>query len=154
MISVYSIDAGLLGLALAYALNMMGLFQYSVRQSAEVENQVKPLRINSRTESQTQEACFRVLKQYDRFHLNNPSKFLLFIQLESVERVSKYLVIQSEGETITLLRPPPAWPQYGIITFEGSSLVSDSGTHFLRNIWCCIRAQEKVSVEVSHTRSH
>ena len=40
MISVYSIDAGLLGLALAYALNMMGLFQYSVRQSAEVENQV------------------------------------------------------------------------------------------------------------------
>ena len=40
MISVYSIDAGLLGLALTYALNMMGLFQYSVRQSAEVENQV------------------------------------------------------------------------------------------------------------------
>ena len=58
MISVYSIDAGLLGLALAYALNMMGLFQCSVRQSAEVEKSSKPLRINSRTESPTREAYF------------------------------------------------------------------------------------------------
>ena len=34
-------EVGLLGLGLAYALNLMGLFQYSVRQSAEVENQVR-----------------------------------------------------------------------------------------------------------------
>ena len=81
----------------------------------------------------------------DRFRFEKKTfKFLLIVQLESVERVNKYLGIQSEGETVTLLRPPPAWPQYGIITFEGSSLVSDNGTHFLRNIWCCVRAQEKV----------
>ena len=33
-------DAGLIGMALAYALNLMGLFQYSIRQSAEVEGMV------------------------------------------------------------------------------------------------------------------
>ncbi len=46
--SVYSLDSGLLGLALAYALNMMGLFQYSVRQSAEVDSQVRLLAVQQK----------------------------------------------------------------------------------------------------------
>ncbi|CAM9839747.1 unnamed protein product, partial [Ectocarpus sp. 8 AP-2014] len=35
-----SVDAGLLGAALVYVLQLGGLFQWSVRQSAEVENQM------------------------------------------------------------------------------------------------------------------
>ena len=121
---------------------MMGLFQYSVRQSAEVENQVRHCELID--ELSHKHALILDFSSKDRFHSKKPFKFLLLVQLESVERISKYLGVQSEGETVTLLRPPPAWPQYGIITFEGSSLVSDNGTHFLRNIWCCVRAQEKV----------
>lgn len=35
-----ALDAGQVGLALSYALTLMGMFQWSVRQSAEVENMV------------------------------------------------------------------------------------------------------------------
>ena len=45
----------------------------------------------------------------------------------------------------TEVRPPSNWPQYGIVTFEGVSATSASkGPRVLRNMWCCIRAQEKV----------
>ena len=47
----------------------------------------------------------------------------------------------SEGE----VRLPSHWPQYGIITFEGVSATGPSkGPGVLRNLWCCVRAQEKV----------
>ena len=39
------IDPGLLGMALAYAINVMGIFQYTMRQSAELEQQVTPVKI-------------------------------------------------------------------------------------------------------------
>lgn len=35
-----ALDAGQVGLALSYALSLMGMFQWCVRQSAEVENMV------------------------------------------------------------------------------------------------------------------
>lgn len=35
-----ALDAGQVGLALSYSLTLMGMFQWSVRQSAEVENMV------------------------------------------------------------------------------------------------------------------
>lgn len=45
----------------------------------------------------------------------------------------------------TEVQPPSNWPQYGIVTFEGVSATSASkGPSVLRNMWCCIRAQEKV----------
>lgn len=34
------LDAGAVGLALSYAITLMGMFQWGVRQSAEVENMV------------------------------------------------------------------------------------------------------------------
>lgn len=34
-------DAGIVGLGVTYALLLTGMFQWCVRQSAEVENQVK-----------------------------------------------------------------------------------------------------------------
>ncbi|XP_010629028.1 multidrug resistance-associated protein 4 isoform X1 [Fukomys damarensis] len=38
LILAHTLDAGQVGLALSYALTLMGMFQWSVRQSAEVEN--------------------------------------------------------------------------------------------------------------------
>lgn len=35
-----ALDAGQVGLALSYAITLTGMFQWSVRQSAEVENMV------------------------------------------------------------------------------------------------------------------
>ena len=35
------LSGGLVGLTLTYAMALMGLFQWGVRQSAEVENQVR-----------------------------------------------------------------------------------------------------------------
>lgn len=40
LLSVSAVDAGQVGLALSYALTLMGMFQWCVRQSAEVENMV------------------------------------------------------------------------------------------------------------------
>ena len=41
------LDAGLVGLSVTYAMTLMGLFQWGVRQSAEVENQVRTfIRLN------------------------------------------------------------------------------------------------------------
>ncbi len=35
------LDAGSVGLALSYSVTLMGMFQWGVRQSAEVENMVR-----------------------------------------------------------------------------------------------------------------
>ena len=35
-----ALDAGRVGLSMTYAMTLMGMFQWAVRQSAEVENQV------------------------------------------------------------------------------------------------------------------
>ena len=37
---VIGLNSGIVGLSLTYAINLMGAFQWAVRQSAEVENQV------------------------------------------------------------------------------------------------------------------
>ena len=35
-----TVDPGLIGLAIAYAIQLSGTFQYCIRQSAQVENQM------------------------------------------------------------------------------------------------------------------
>ena len=66
--------------------------------------------------------------------------------MAGLERVTKFMETRSEGDLITTTRPTPIWPQYGIVTLEGTSLVNvDEGTKLLKNIWCCIRAEEKVN---------
>ncbi|XP_076446071.1 ATP-binding cassette sub-family C member 4-like isoform X2 [Babylonia areolata] len=70
-------------------------------------------------------------------------------QLLQCYQLCPELDVSSEAE----VRPPPAWPQYGIITFEGVSTNTTTGatgahkgSNVLRNMWCCIRAQEKMGV--------
>lgn len=40
---IVDLNAGLVGLLMTYAIMLMGLFQWGVRQSAEVESQVRNL---------------------------------------------------------------------------------------------------------------
>ncbi|KAL8559581.1 hypothetical protein ACOMHN_018744 [Nucella lapillus] len=55
--------------------------------------------------------------------------------------------VEGSGGEGAEVRPPTPWPQYGIITFEGvSSPGVTKGPNVLRNMWCCIRAHEKMGV--------
>uniref|UniRef100_A0A671RX07 Cystic fibrosis transmembrane conductance regulator n=1 Tax=Sinocyclocheilus anshuiensis TaxID=1608454 RepID=A0A671RX07_9TELE len=94
------------GLALSYAITLMGMFQWGVRQSAEVEN-----------------------------------------LMTSVERVVEYTELESEAPWETQKRPPPDWPNRGLITFDRVNFsYSSDGPVVLKNISAMFRPREKVGI--------
>uniref|UniRef100_A0A673J9V2 Multidrug resistance-associated protein 4 n=1 Tax=Sinocyclocheilus rhinocerous TaxID=307959 RepID=A0A673J9V2_9TELE len=94
------------GLALSYAVTLMGMFQWGVRQSAEVEN-----------------------------------------LMTSVERVVEYTELESEAPWETQKRPPPDWPNRGLITFDRVNFsYSSDGPVVLKNISAMFRPREKVGI--------
>uniref|UniRef100_A0A673J989 Cystic fibrosis transmembrane conductance regulator n=1 Tax=Sinocyclocheilus rhinocerous TaxID=307959 RepID=A0A673J989_9TELE len=98
--------AGDVGLALSYAVTLMGMFQWGVRQSAEVEN-----------------------------------------LMTSVERVVEYTELESEAPWETQKRPPPDWPNRGLITFDRVNFsYSSDGPVVLKNISAMFRPREKVGI--------
>ncbi|KAG8452202.1 hypothetical protein GDO86_004119 [Hymenochirus boettgeri] len=106
LILAESLDAGQVGLALSYAITIMGTFQWGVRQSAEVEN--------------------------------------LMI---SVERVMEYTQLEKEADWESMKRPPPDWPNCGMIRFENVNFsYSLDGPLVLRNLTALVRPQEKVGI--------
>ncbi|KAK2888852.1 hypothetical protein Q8A67_014227 [Cirrhinus molitorella] len=99
-------NAGDVGLALSYAVTLMGMFQWGVRQSAEVEN-----------------------------------------MMTSVERVVEYTELESEAPWETDKRPPPDWPNRGLITFDRVNFsYSSDGPVILKNISAMFRPKEKVGI--------
>ncbi|XP_051562502.1 multidrug resistance-associated protein 4 [Myxocyprinus asiaticus] len=101
-----SMEAGAVGLALSYAVTLMGMFQWGVRQSAEVEN-----------------------------------------LMTSVERVVEYTEIESEAPWETQKRPPPDWPNRGLITFDRVNFsYSADGPIVLKNFTAMFRPREKVGI--------
>ena len=65
--------------------------------------------------------------------------------MTSLERMQEICDVTPEADVVTSLRPAPTWPQYGIVTFEGVSLALDGNhRHALKNLWGCVRAEEKV----------
>ncbi|XP_040281246.1 multidrug resistance-associated protein 4 [Bufo bufo] len=101
-----TLDAGQVGLALSYAITIMGSFQWGVRQSAEVEN--------------------------------------LMI---SVERVMEYTQLEKEAAWESKKRPPPDWPNKGMIAFENVNFAySLDGPLVLRHLTALIRPKEKVGI--------
>uniref|UniRef100_A0A671RW81 Multidrug resistance-associated protein 4 n=1 Tax=Sinocyclocheilus anshuiensis TaxID=1608454 RepID=A0A671RW81_9TELE len=101
-----SMKAGDVGLALSYAITLMGMFQWGVRQSAEVEN-----------------------------------------LMTSVERVVEYTELESEAPWETQKRPPPDWPNRGLITFDRVNFsYSSDGPVVLKNISAMFRPREKVGI--------
>uniref|UniRef100_A0A667ZNZ1 Cystic fibrosis transmembrane conductance regulator n=1 Tax=Myripristis murdjan TaxID=586833 RepID=A0A667ZNZ1_9TELE len=98
------LDAGAVGLALSYAITLMGMFQWGVRQSAEVEN-----------------------------------------MMTSVERVVEYTELESEAPWETQKRPPPEWPNQGLVTFDRVNFsYSADGPLVLQNLKATFRPREKV----------
>uniref|UniRef100_A0A671PYG4 Multidrug resistance-associated protein 4 n=1 Tax=Sinocyclocheilus anshuiensis TaxID=1608454 RepID=A0A671PYG4_9TELE len=101
-----SMKPGDVGLALSYAVTLMGMFQWGVRQSAEVEN-----------------------------------------MMTSVERVVEYTELESEAPWETPKRPPPDWPNWGLITFDRVNFsYSSDGPVVLKNISAMFRPREKVGI--------
>lgn len=73
------------------------------------------------------------------------------MQMNSVSHLLQYHQLTPELPVISEAEPPvpQGWPRYGIITCEAVSVAplmsgTVKGSNLLRNIWCCIRAQEKV----------
>uniref|UniRef100_W5L1F9 Cystic fibrosis transmembrane conductance regulator n=1 Tax=Astyanax mexicanus TaxID=7994 RepID=W5L1F9_ASTMX len=101
-----NLEAGAVGLALSYAVTLMGMFQWGVRQSAEVEN-----------------------------------------MMTSVERVMEYTELENEAPWETQVRPPPEWPNKGLITFDQVNFsYSSDGPVVLKNMSAMIRPKEKVGI--------
>ena len=116
---------GLAGLSITYAILLTTLFQWCVRQSAEVESQVS-------------EGCMSVPQRT----ICSPFVF----QMTSVERVLMYCELATEAEWENpSLALPPGWPTYGIITAESVSFqYHPSLPRVLKNMYFCVRAKEKV----------
>ncbi|XP_054998160.1 ATP-binding cassette sub-family C member 4 isoform X1 [Sorex araneus] len=101
-----TLDAGQVGLALSYALTLMGMFQWCVRQSAEVEN-----------------------------------------MMISVERVMEYTDLEKEAPWESQKRPPPGWPQEGVIVFDNVNFTySLDGPVVLKHLTALIKSREKVGI--------
>ncbi|XP_039997776.1 multidrug resistance-associated protein 4 [Xiphias gladius] len=100
------LDAGSVGLLLTYSVTLMVMFQWGVRQSAEVEN-----------------------------------------MMTSVERVVEYTELESEAPWETQKRPPPDWPNKGLVTFDQVSFsYIDDGPLVLHNLKAMFRPKEKVGI--------
>ncbi|XP_022432640.1 multidrug resistance-associated protein 4 isoform X4 [Delphinapterus leucas] len=101
-----TLDAGQVGLALSYALTLMGMFQWCVRQSAEVEN-----------------------------------------MMISVERVIEYTDLEKEAPWEYQKRPPPSWPQEGVVVFDNVNFsYSLDGPLVLKHLTALIKSREKVGI--------
>ncbi|XP_061027210.1 ATP-binding cassette sub-family C member 4 isoform X2 [Eubalaena glacialis] len=106
LILAETLDAGQVGLALSYALTLMGMFQWCVRQSAEVEN-----------------------------------------MMISVERVIEYTDLEKEASWEYQKRPPPSWPQEGVIVFDNVNFsYSLDGPLVLKHLTALIKSREKVGI--------
>ncbi|XP_059759348.1 ATP-binding cassette sub-family C member 4 isoform X4 [Balaenoptera ricei] len=106
LILAKTLDAGQVGLALSYALTLMGMFQWCVRQSAEVEN-----------------------------------------MMISVERVIEYTDLEKEASWEYQKRPPPSWPQEGVIVFDNVNFsYSLDGPLVLKHLTALIKSREKVGI--------
>ncbi|KAM9836010.1 ATP-binding cassette sub-family C member 4-like [Aulostomus maculatus] len=100
------LEAGGVGLVLTYAVTLIGNFQWTVRQSAEVEN-----------------------------------------MMTSVERVVEYTELKSEAPWETQKRPPPDWPNRGLVTFDHVNFsYSADGQLILKDINATFQPNEKVGI--------
>ncbi|XP_039649399.1 multidrug resistance-associated protein 4-like isoform X1 [Perca fluviatilis] len=100
------LKAGEVGLVLTYAVTLVGNFQWTVRQSAEVEN-----------------------------------------MMTSVERVVEYTELESEAPWTTQKRPPPDWPNKGLVNFNHVNFsYSSDGPPVLKDISTTFQPNEKVGI--------
>lgn len=69
----------------------------------------------------------------------------LLLQMTSVERVVEYTELQSEAPWEMQQRPPPDWPNKGLVTFDRVSFsYSDDSPLVLQSLNATFRPKEKV----------
>ncbi|XP_070223021.1 ATP-binding cassette sub-family C member 4-like, partial [Bos mutus] len=106
LILAETLDLGQVGLVLSLTLTLMGMFQWCVRQSAEVEN-----------------------------------------MMISVERVIEYTDLEKEAPWELEYRPPPSWPNEGLISFINVNFRHKSdGPLVLKNVYAYIHPGRKYGI--------
>ncbi|XP_065758078.1 ATP-binding cassette sub-family C member 4-like [Muntiacus reevesi] len=106
LILVETLDAGHVGLVLSLTITLTSMFQWCVRQSAEVEN-----------------------------------------MMISVERVIEYTDLVKEAPWELEYRPPPSWPNKGVISFNYVNFRHKSdGPLVLRNMYADIYSGRKYGI--------
>ena len=132
---MFNLDAGpgLFGLGLTYVVGLAGMFQFCVRQSAELENQV----------------CILMLSYL--FDVLNKCMFFFYIcKMVSTERVIQYSRLENEASLETVLpqnKPPASWPSEGQISMDNVAFqYSDSLPLVLKNLSFSVRPTEKVGI--------
>lgn len=104
-----SLTPGLVGLLLAYVSQLLGLNQWAVRQSTEVENLMVGCFLGLRS-------CF-----WGQQESNLPSLYFCGNQV-AVERIIEYTRLPSEPPAHTDVQPPQGWPQKGEVAITDLSL--------------------------------
>ncbi|XP_060989138.1 ATP-binding cassette sub-family C member 4-like isoform X2 [Dama dama] len=106
LILVETLDAGHVGLVLSLTITLTSMFQWCVRQSAEVDN-----------------------------------------MMISVERVIEYTDLVKEAPWELEYRPPPSWPNKGVISFNDVNFRHKSdGPLVLRNMYADIYSGRKYGI--------
>ncbi|XP_017911812.1 PREDICTED: multidrug resistance-associated protein 4-like isoform X2 [Capra hircus] len=106
LILVESLDLRQVGLVLSLTLTLTGMFQWCVRQSAEVEN-----------------------------------------MMISIERVIEYTDLEKEASWELGYRPPPSWPNEGLISFINVNFRHKSdGPLVLKNVYAYIHPGLKYGI--------
>ncbi|XP_055398777.1 ATP-binding cassette sub-family C member 4-like isoform X2 [Bubalus kerabau] len=106
LILVETLDAGHVGLVLSLTITLISIFQWCVRQSAEVEN-----------------------------------------TMISVERVIEYTDLVKEASWELEYRPPPSWPNKGMISFYSVNFRHSSDRPLvLKNLYSDFHPRQKVGI--------
>ena len=127
------LDPSLLGLGLTYTLTLATMFQFCMKQSAELENQVK-----------SQSTC-RGIRHWVNVYVD-----LSVVQMISTERILAYGNLKTEASLETepsSSKPPEDWPTKGEIVLEDVSLkYSSSLPLILKNLSFSVKPSEKIGI--------
>ena len=118
------------GLVITAAVALNGTFQWGVRQSVEVENQMTSVERVMEYGQLPSEAALESSKGCH--YIVNPA-----IQSLAIKNDLQILTTSDN-------KPPGNWPSEGCIRFDDMSLSYAKNVKVLRNITCLINAREKV----------
>ena len=122
-------DPGLISLAVTYIISLSGVFQYTVRVSADIENIVS----------------FRKFQDCALLQV-----ILILVQMVSAERINEYSKLENEAsfETVpTTNKPAEDWPATGLIDFKNVTFrYSPDLPLVLNDLNLTIKPGEKIGV--------
>ena len=121
------INTAQIGISLVYLINLLQVFQWCVRQSCEVENLVKMIKISVK---------------YKKFYLT-----YFGLKMSSVERILEYTELEIEPLENGKKKPDNNWPQTGHLKFENVSFsYAKNLDNVLNNLSFEIKSGEKIGI--------